>query len=75
MRLMRNVRTGKTAVYDADLIESGKWEEVDKAAPNPSAKGSPDDEVSVKDEVKVTLIKGTKKAKADKPKAASDEGQ
>lgn len=28
MRQMRNVRTGKVAVYDADLIESGRWEEV-----------------------------------------------
>lgn len=28
MRQMRNTRTGKIAVYDADLVESGKWEEV-----------------------------------------------
>lgn len=26
MRQMRNIRTGKIAVYDADLVESGRWE-------------------------------------------------
>lgn len=26
-RQMKNTRTGKIAVYDADLIESGRWEE------------------------------------------------
>lgn len=73
MRLMRNVRTGKTAVYDADLIETGKWEEVDKVAP-PAPKGSSNDEVSVKDELQVTLIKGGKKTKAE-PKGDKHEGQ
>ncbi len=27
-RQMRNVRTGKIAVFDADLVESGRWEEI-----------------------------------------------
>jgi hypothetical protein len=27
MRQMKNIRTGKIAVYDADLIEGGRWEE------------------------------------------------
>jgi hypothetical protein len=26
-RQMKNIRTGKIAVYDADLIEGGRWEE------------------------------------------------
>lgn len=64
MRQMKNTRTGKIAVYDADLIESGRWEEIDaaQAAQKPRA----DDEVSVKDEVTVTLIKGDKKQAAIK---------
>ena len=60
IRMMRNVRTGKLAVYDATLMADGRWEEViedgQPAAPKPSA----DDQVAVKDEVQVTLIKGGK---------------
>lgn len=26
-RQMKNTRTGKIAVYDADLVEGGRWEE------------------------------------------------
>lgn len=26
LKQMRNTRTGKIAVYDADLVESGRWE-------------------------------------------------
>ncbi len=26
-RQMKNIRTGKVAVYDADLVEGGRWEE------------------------------------------------
>lgn len=26
-RQMKNVRTGKLAAYDAELVESGRWEE------------------------------------------------
>lgn len=26
-RQMKNIRTGKIAVYDADLVEGGRWEE------------------------------------------------
>jgi hypothetical protein len=66
MRQMKNTRTGKIAVYDADLIETGRWEEVtaESAAKKPNA----DDEVSVKDEIAVTLIKGTKR-ESKQPKA------
>lgn len=72
MRQMRNVRTGKVAVYDPDLIETGRWEEVHgDQAKHPKGQV---DEVSVKDEISVKLIKGTK-AKAAPPKAVSDEGQ
>lgn len=38
MRQMRNIRTGKIAVYDADLVESGRWEiysPQEAAAPKP----------------------------------------
>lgn len=74
MRQMRNTRTGKIAVYDADLIETGRWEEVGaEPAPKADPKAN-DDEVSVKDELQVTLIKGGKKAKAE-PKGAKHEGQ
>jgi len=59
IRMMRNVRTGKVAVYDEALVADGRWVEVKDeapAAPKPSA----NDDVAVKDEVTVTLIKGTK---------------
>lgn len=66
MRQMRNTRTGKIAVYDADLIETGRWEELGaEDAPKQNPKPN-DDEVSVKDELKVTLIKGDKKQAANK---------
>lgn len=58
-RLMRNIRTGKVAVYDEALIADGRWVEVkDDAAPAP--KPSANDDVAVKDEVTVTLTKGAK---------------
>ena len=31
-RQMKNVRTGKVAAYDAELVESGRWEEITVAA-------------------------------------------
>lgn len=40
MRQMRNARTGRVAVYDADLVESGKWEEV-KTASKPKSDEPP----------------------------------
>ena len=67
MRQMKNVRTGKIAVYDADLIETGRWEEVNGDAVEKKPKGQ-NDEVSVKDEATVTLIKGAKR-ESKQPKA------
>jgi hypothetical protein len=56
--MMRNIRTGKLAVYDSTLVEDGRWEEVveppKQAAPKPAA----NDNVAVMDEIKVTLTKG-----------------
>jgi hypothetical protein len=37
-RQMKNTRTGKLAVYDADLIESGRWEEYTPPKEKPQAK-------------------------------------
>ncbi len=68
MRQMRNIRTGRVAVYDADLIESGRWEEVtaSKPEPVPELKPSNNDDVLVKDEAVVTLIKGKHEGKQRK---------
>jgi hypothetical protein len=35
---MRNVRTGKLAVYDADLVETGRWEVVEETPTPPPVK-------------------------------------
>lgn len=59
-RLMRSVRTGKIAVYDEALIADGRWVEVKDEDAAPPPKPSANDDVAVKDEVTVTLIKGTK---------------
>ena len=37
-RQMKNTRTGKIAVYDADLIEAGRWEEYFPPKEKPQAK-------------------------------------
>lgn len=62
MRLMKNTRTGKIAVYDADLVETGRWEEfrkTDDEQPVQVPKQSgPDDAVAVQDEISITLVKG-----------------
>lgn len=62
MRQMRNLRTGKVAVYDADLVESGRWEEirVGQTDEQPKQKASgPADEVAVSDEISIVLFKET----------------
>lgn len=57
MKLMRNKRTGRTAVYDQALIDSGNWEpdepqaETVKAPKNKSSK----DVVAVSDKVEVVV--------------------
>jgi len=38
LRQMKNTRTGKIAVYDADLIESGRWVEYTPPKEKPQAK-------------------------------------
>lgn len=37
-RQMKNTRTGKLATYDADLIETGRWEEYFPPKEKPQAK-------------------------------------
>lgn len=45
MRQMRNIRTGKIAVYDADLVESGRWELIEPTkASAPSKPSKPFDQ-------------------------------
>jgi len=39
IRQMKNTRTGKIAVYDADLIESGRWEKYSPEVVKPASKG------------------------------------
>jgi hypothetical protein len=60
IRMMRSVRTGKIAVYDEALIADGRWVEVKEEAAPAAPKPSANDDVAVKDEISVTLIKGTK---------------
>lgn len=66
-KLMRHIRTGKIAVYDADLVEAGRWEAVDEtpappADPQPPAKtrrgkGGQVDNLAVQDTVSIVLKK------------------
>ena len=63
MRQMRNLRTGKLAVYDADLVEGGNWEEV---LPAEKKKGPTDDEVGVTDEIQITVTRGKDESKQRK---------
>ena len=59
MRQMRNVRTGRTAVYDADLVESGRWEEYVPPKEKPA--------------LKLKKLKVTGDLKVE-PKESTDEG-
>jgi hypothetical protein len=65
---MRNIHTGKIAVYDADLIEGGRWEayspeaesakaETPKAASTKAKTPKPFDQdfIAAQDEVTITL--------------------
>lgn len=66
MKYMRNTRTGKVAVYDAELIGSGRWEEVG-AVPEPQAeKPGANDVVAVQDEVQITVTRGKNEGKQRK---------
>jgi len=63
MRQMRNLRTGKLAVYDADLVEGGNWEEV---LPAEKKKSPTDDKVGVTDEIQITVTRGKDESKQRK---------
>jgi hypothetical protein len=58
---MRNLRTGRVASYDAELVAAGTWEEVISKQEKP--KSPTQDEVAVKDEVKITITRGKAKSK------------
>jgi hypothetical protein len=53
-KLMRNVRTGKLAVYDRELVESGRWIEVTN---EPAPKKSVKDSLALKDELEVVITR------------------
>jgi len=58
MKLMRNKRTGKTAVYDQALIDSGNWEPNEPKAdtvPAPKTKPFNKDEVKAGDKAVIKL--------------------
>jgi len=61
MKLMRNKRTGRTAVYDEALVASGNWEphEEQQAAPAKKGKASSSDKVAVSDKLKVTVTRSS----------------
>ncbi|NQW93624.1 MAG: hypothetical protein HQ446_06260 [Polaromonas sp.] len=61
MKYMKNARTGAVAVFDADLVESGRWELVAAAATPP--KPGMNDVTSMQDVVSVTLIKAKPEGK------------
>ena len=66
MKLMRNKRTGRTAVYDEALIASGNWEPHDpepehipaQASPK-KGKSGPIDKVKPTDTVKITVTRSS----------------
>jgi hypothetical protein len=53
MKLMRNLRTGKVAGYDAELVEGGRWEIIPE--PTPQDKPFDQDFINAKDAVHITL--------------------
>lgn len=58
MKLMRNKRTGKTAVYDQALIDSGNWEPDEpkvETVKAPKGKPTTKDVVAASDKVAITL--------------------
>jgi hypothetical protein len=61
MKLMRNTRTGRQAVYDETLVATGNWELVEDA-PKPTAKKpkpEKQDFVKAGDEVQITLTRSS----------------
>lgn len=57
MRQMRNIRTGKIAVYDADLVESGRWELYAPKEQASSAKPFDQEFLNASDEVSITVTR------------------
>lgn len=55
MRLMRNKRTGRTAVYDERVVAEGLWEEV---VDTPESKPFNEDDVKAADEVSISITRG-----------------
>jgi hypothetical protein len=66
MQYMRHSRTGKIAVYDADLVETGRWELVGTAAAVEAKKPSANDAVAVQDEIQITVTRGKNESKQRK---------
>jgi hypothetical protein len=55
-KMMRNLRTGKMAAYDAELVESGRWELV---VEKPNKGPFDSDAVTAKDIMSITLTRGS----------------
>lgn len=53
---MRNVRTGKVASYDAELVETGRWELVEE---KPKKGPFDSDAVTAKDIMSITLTRSS----------------
>lgn len=59
MKQMRNKRTGKIAVYDAEIVAGGQWELVQDEQPAQSGKPFSNDQVAAKDTVEISVKRGS----------------
>jgi hypothetical protein len=60
MKQMRNKRTGRLAVYDADLVAGGNWEAVETdQQPAQSGKPFSDDKAVATDTVEISVTRKT----------------
>ncbi|MEY5145608.1 MAG: hypothetical protein RL745_977 [Actinomycetota bacterium] len=59
MKQMRNKRTGRTAVFDAELVAGGNWEPVEDQQPAQSGKPFSNDEVAATDTVEISVKRKT----------------
>jgi hypothetical protein len=66
MKKMRNIKTGRVAVYDAELVQSGRWVELDSEPKVEAKKPGANDVVAVQDEVKITVTRGKDESKQRK---------
>lgn len=55
-KLMRNVRTGKLAVYDRELVETGRWIDLEEET---AQKKLAEDTLVLKDEIEVVVTRST----------------